>query len=303
MFEKKDNKKSQKIREKKNLAIIEQGDTVVIRSKSIIGGGILGAIMLIFCIAIFFVLKEAWDQFIFWLIYTFIFLSTLYSFVNTVFGKIILNSPKRLMTVYGPFKTEHRFSDINYIDMKSSKPRERYITHTVTVYIGEGKRCVNIDTLSLEQAEELVKLLRGMLDNAAMEYPEGNEESFDLSDDENDVISKVVKSIIAFFENISKKLSKKSEEKKSDGHVEREESTGTDEQNIKTEVISEVTEREKKTEESVGFINRENNIEALTFRPELYEANDADDENVEQVEQTKEHDEAENNGFYRFDNL
>ena len=89
------------------------------------------------------------------------------------------------MTVFSPFKTEYKFADINYVDLKASKPKDGLITHTVSAYIGNGKKKIELTTHSKPQADELVSLLRGMLDNAAMEYPEGNEEPFRF-DDENE---------------------------------------------------------------------------------------------------------------------
>lgn len=210
-------KKARKVRERANLSIANHGDTVIIRNRFLVGGGILGGLMLAFSIAIFFVLRGAWDTVIFWIVYPFLFLSTLYSFLNTLFGKIVLDSPRTTMTVYSPFKVVHKFSDINYVDMKSSKKQEGFITHTVTVYIGDGRRCVNIDTLSRKQADELVSLLRGMLDNAALIYQEGNEEPFHFDDGEDEKaegigakIAKTWASLVAFFKELAGKEEKKS---------------------------------------------------------------------------------------------
>ena len=92
------NKKSRKVREKKNLSIANYGDTVVIRNRSLIGGGILGTLTVAFCIAMLFVLRDAWDVAIFWIVYPFILLSSIYSLINTLFGRIVLDSPNMLMT-------------------------------------------------------------------------------------------------------------------------------------------------------------------------------------------------------------
>jgi len=176
--------KKNKVRERKNLLIANMGDVVVIKNRAIVGNAILGAVIMAFCIGIFFMLKAAWDQPVFWIIFLFIFLSTVYSFANNICGRIVLRSKTLMMTVYNPFKKEYKFSDINYVDMKSSKPQDGYITHSVIIYIGTGKKSIKIDTFSHAQADELLSLIRGMLDNAAMEYPEGNEEPFEFAEDE-----------------------------------------------------------------------------------------------------------------------
>ena len=173
-----------KIRERKSLIINNFGDTVVIRNRSAIGGGILGVILMAFFVTVAVCMRVAWSYPLFWVVIVFLFGCSAYWFATIAFGKIILDSPKMLMTVYNPFKAEYKFGDINYVDCKSSKPKDGYVTHTVSAYIGKGRKRVRIDTLSSVEAAEIQSLLAGMLDNAAMEYPEGNEEPFDLGEDE-----------------------------------------------------------------------------------------------------------------------
>lgn len=173
------NKSKRKIREKKSLVINNFGDTVVIRNRSAVGGGVLGVILMVFFLVVTLCMRAAWKSPLFWGVITFLFLCSAYWFVTTAFAKIVLDSPKLLMTVYNPFKAEYSFKDINYVDRKSSpKPKDGYITHTVSVYIGNGRRRVRIDTLSSREAEQVESLISGMLDSGAMEYPEGNEEPF-----------------------------------------------------------------------------------------------------------------------------
>ena len=171
-------KKTKRVKEKRNLSILNCGDTVVIKNRSAIAGGVMGSVILGFMAVVMFILREAWDEALFWGVFAFVVLSTAYMLANALFGKIVLNSPERLMIVYFPFKIEYKFSDINYIDIRSSKPKDGIITHRVSILMGKGKSSVDITTTSLSQAQELSALLRGMLDNGAMEYPEGNEEPF-----------------------------------------------------------------------------------------------------------------------------
>lgn len=174
--------KAPRIREKKNLSIVNSGDVVIIKNKSSIAGAVLGAIILSFFATVLFLLKDARQVTLFWLVFAFLTLSAVYFLTSALLGKIVLNSPEKLMTVYFPIKKEYKFDAINYIDCKSSKPKEGIVTHTVVVYIGNGKRRVEVATTSRAQADELVALLRGMLDNGAMEFPEGDEEPFNFDD-------------------------------------------------------------------------------------------------------------------------
>ena len=173
------NNAKKKIREKKSLVISNLGDTVVIRNRSAVGGGILGVILMVFFLTVTLCMRVAWRSPLFWCVIVFLFLCSAYWFATTAFAKIVLDSPKLLMTVYNPFKAEYSFKDINYVDHKSSKPKDGYVTHTVSIYIGNGKKRVSIYTLSASEADEVKALVSGMLDSGAMEYPEGDEELFD----------------------------------------------------------------------------------------------------------------------------
>lgn len=178
---KKDEKKTRQASDKNTLLIENNGDIVTIRTRSILVAAIIGSIELALCVACIFVMKGAWGLPWFWVMFSSVILGIIYFTVNELLSKIVLNSPKMTMTVYNPLKKEYKFSDINYIDAKTTKSG-RAVLHVVTVYIGDGRRSVEIATLSEKQAYELASLLRGMLDNAAMIYPEGNEEPFNLDD-------------------------------------------------------------------------------------------------------------------------
>lgn len=199
---KKKKRKSKKIREKRTLSVSNMGDIVVIKHRFVLANAIVCSVVMAILLVLFFKLKTVWDEPVFWVMYLFMFLSNVYSLWNTVIGKIILSAKDTLMTVYWPFKKEYKFSDVSYVDVKSSKPNEGYVTHRIFVYFGEGKKCVKLETFSSAQADEIASLLRGMLDCGAMEYPEGNEESFNLPEEE--------KSSGGFFEKLFKKKSDKS---------------------------------------------------------------------------------------------
>lgn len=170
-----------RVKEKKNLSIVNSGDYVTIKNRSILSASISAFIILGIMAAGIFSLKEAWDIPVFWAVFLLLIVGTLYSFANIIFGKIALDSPNKLMIVYNPLKKTYKFEDIGYIDVRESKTKEGNL-YRVIAYMGEGKRSVEITSFSKEQADELVLLLRGMLDNGAMIYPEGDEEPFNFDD-------------------------------------------------------------------------------------------------------------------------
>lgn len=184
---KKTNKKSVKCaHKKKNLLIENQGDTVVIKNRSAIASGVLGIVLIILCIAGTFLLGDIWNMLLFKLAFPLIVLGTLWTNIGAIFSKVVLNSPNKLMIVYNPFKKQYNFDDINYVDRKTKKEKDGVVVHKISVYIGNGKRTVEILAFSSEQADELESLLRGMLDNGAMIYPEGDEEPFSFDDEKKE---------------------------------------------------------------------------------------------------------------------
>lgn len=184
---KKNNKKTpSKVAEKKNLLILNQGDSVIIKNRSAIASGACGVILIIFCIAGTILLKDLWNLLAFKLVFPLVVLGALWNSVGAMLGKVLLDSPNKLMIVYNPIKKQYSFDEINYIDLKSKKEKGGLMVHTVTVYIGDGKRTVEITSFSHEQADELTSLLRGMLDNGAMEYPEGDEEPFNFDSEKKE---------------------------------------------------------------------------------------------------------------------
>ena len=247
-----------RIKEKKNLLIANMGDMVVIKNRAIIGNSILGAIVMIFAVIIMLLLKEAWDVPLFWVIFVFLFLGSVYSFAGIICGRIVLRSGTNLMTVYGPFKKEYSFAEINYIDMKSSRPTDGYITHTVMIYIGDGRKCIKIDTFSRDQAEELVSLLRGMLDNGAMVYPEGREKFFNSEEKEEKKAFDFLKALLKK-RNDEKTLPEAEEEKAENTENDKsDEAPKTEENTSEENADSQESDGEKTEEKEPHLVGADN---------------------------------------------
>ena len=170
---------------RRNLSVSNLGDTVIIRNRSVIVAGLVGVIVLILSVAAAVYLREAWKLPIFWVILGALFLGTGYSVAQMIFGKIVLDSKENVMTVYSPFSKSYKFSDVNYIDRREGKGSDGSIMYTVVVYIGNGKRSVEVSSFSKEQADEVETLMRGMLKCGALTHPEGDEEPFSFDDDKD----------------------------------------------------------------------------------------------------------------------
>jgi hypothetical protein len=182
---KKTKDKKTKNTNKKNLTVTNHGDVVVIRNRSTVAASVLGAIVLGVAAFGVFSLKEAWDFPLFWLIFGLLVAAAIHSFANMIFAKVVLDSPKKTITVYNPSPSTYKFEDINYVDMKKVKSADGTALHVVTAYIGDGRRSVEISSYSEKQAQEISALMRGMLDNAAMVYPEYELECYSQEASEN----------------------------------------------------------------------------------------------------------------------
>ena len=168
---------------KKNLSVVNHGDIVVIRNRSAMASGVIGGIAFILSVIGVVKLRAAWDLPIFWFIFGALIIGTGFSVAQAVFGRIVLDSPSMLMTVYGPFPKEYPFSKVNYIDRKIGRGGDGSAMYTVVVYIGNGRRTVEVSSFSEEQADEVEELMRGMLKCGAITYPEGDEEPFRFDDE------------------------------------------------------------------------------------------------------------------------
>jgi hypothetical protein len=114
----KNSKKSKKISSsktagKKNLIILNQGDTVIIKNRSAIASGVIGVILIIFCIAGTILLKDLWNMLLFKVAFPLVVIGALWNNVGVMLGKILLDSPNKLMIVYNPIKKQYKFNDIN----------------------------------------------------------------------------------------------------------------------------------------------------------------------------------------------
>ena len=175
-------KTKKKVPERKNLSIVNQGDFIIIRNRSTIAAALIGVIFLGVCAVGVFTLRDAWNLPMFWLMFGALVAGVVYSIAKAMLNKVVLNSPKMTITVYNPVPITYKFEDVNYIDINTAKGTDGAVAYIVTAYIGVGKRTVELISYSKEQADELAILLRGMLDNGAMVFPEGNEEPFSLGD-------------------------------------------------------------------------------------------------------------------------
>lgn len=186
MKNKKTKKKVKTAPEKKNLSITNLGDLIIIKNKSTLASALSLALLFTITLICMFAMRGAWNLPFFWIMVGLLMFGIVYSFLNVLFGKIILDSPNLTMTVYSPIKKTYKFEDINYIDQKSNKTKDGVVIYKVCVYIGNGRKSVEITSFSSEQADEIAELLRGMLDHGSIEYPEGNEEPFKLDEGKKD---------------------------------------------------------------------------------------------------------------------
>ena len=168
---------------RRNLSVANYGDKVVIKNRSTVSVGLFGTILLALCVFAMIKIRWAWGFPVFWICASVIAAGMLSLFINMMLSKIVLDSPKTIISVYRPFEKQYKFSDVNYVDVNTTKHSDGLLAYTVILYIGVGKKTIQMTSFSKDQADELVALFRGMLDHGAMEYPEGDEEPFNFDDE------------------------------------------------------------------------------------------------------------------------
>lgn len=229
--------------EKKNLSIVNQGDVVTIRNRSTIASCVLGSIVLTLVIIGCLMIRDAWQFPIFWCMFLLILVGTAWSILNIIFGKIVLDSPDMTMNVYNPIKKQYKFEEINYIDQKTVNGKDGVVIYKVIIYINNGKRSVEIASLSSSQADELASLLRGMLDNGAMVYPEGDEEPFNFDEEKTEK-----RGLFSFGRSVTKDVEKSNDAPESSDSVKDETSDTTEAEDEKEEKNEENEDKEALSE-------------------------------------------------------
>ena len=171
---------TEKTKGKKNLKVVNRGDYVIIKNRAVFIPAFVGIMVLVLAVMTVLNLREAWNLPAFWCVMGALIVGTTYSVASTIFGKIVLDSPRKCMIVYSPFGRSYKFDDINYIDRRTDKGNKGKKIYVVDVYIGNGKRSVRVASYSKAQADEIEVLMRGMLKSGALIHPEGDEEPFNF---------------------------------------------------------------------------------------------------------------------------
>ena len=228
--------------EKKNLSIINQGDVVTIRNRSTIASSVLGSIVLTLVIIGCLMIRDVWQSPVFWCMFLLVLVGTVWSISNMIFGKIVLDSPNMTINIYNPIKKQYKFEEINYIDQKTVNGKDGVVIYKVIIYITNGKRSVEIASLSSSQADELTSLLRGMLDNGSMVYPEGDEEPFNFDDEKTEK-----RGLFPFGKSVTKEVE-----------------SGNDAGDSSDSVKDETSETAEAEGEQEGEIRRKEDTEALS---------------------------------------
>lgn len=160
----KNNKKDTKRKDtgKKSLSVNNFGDHVIIRNRNYYLGAALGILIFIVSVIGAFYLRDAWSLPFFWGAFVLLLIGIAYYTVKTIISKIVLDSRDLTMTIYNPFVKRYNFADVNYVDRKTVHSKDGGTTYAVIVYIGNGKRSVEVASQSLDQADEIEVLMRRM---------------------------------------------------------------------------------------------------------------------------------------------
>ena len=160
----KNNKKDTKRKDtgKKSLSVNNFGDHVIIRNRNYYLGAALGILIFIVSVVGAFYLRDAWSLPFFWGAFVLLLIGIAYYTVKTIISKIVLDSRDLTMTIYNPFVKRYKFADVNYVDRKTVHSKDGVTMYAVIVYIGNGKRSVEVASQSLDQADEIEVLMRRM---------------------------------------------------------------------------------------------------------------------------------------------
>ena len=175
--------KSKKKRTKKragteSLTVINLGNTVIIKDRSSPVIAISSVAMLVITVICAVAMRAAHRSPLFWTVAVALVAGLTYSAVKAILAKMVLDANKMTMTIYNPSAKCYKFSDVNYVDSGTVNDRNGEEVFIVTVYMGDGRRSIDVATYSKEQAKEVERLMCAMFS-----YTGDTDESEDKADE------------------------------------------------------------------------------------------------------------------------
>ena len=172
--------KSKKKRTKKragteSLTVINLGNTVIIKDRSSPVIAISSVAMLVITVICAVAMRAAHRSPLFWTVAVALVAGLTYSAVKAILAKMVLDANKMTMTIYNPSAKCYKFSDVNYVDSGTVNDRNGEEVFIVTVYMGDGRRSIDVATYSKEQAKEVERLMCAMFSSGVSSLISANE--------------------------------------------------------------------------------------------------------------------------------
>lgn len=148
---------------KSRLNIIQSENKTVIKKKPDALYCVIFALIFLAVLSMPFIFESARDLPLFWVFFTFCLWGNLASFLSVFFGKIVVDTDKKEISIYNLCRETRRFDEIKELKIivEDDDP-EGPDTYKVCFLFKNGHKN-ELETADREQAEEIVELLNAII--------------------------------------------------------------------------------------------------------------------------------------------
>lgn len=148
---------------KSRLTIREDQNKIIIRKKADIGNCATFALIFVCGILLPILFESVREINYFWGVWAVCMLSSAARFLSVFFGKIVVDSEKKEISIYNFSRETYAFDDIRELKVFSDESDPEGPDRYKLLFLFTNGRKSEIETASKEQTKELAELLNGMV--------------------------------------------------------------------------------------------------------------------------------------------
>ena len=153
---------------KSRLNIIRNEGRITIKKKPDVSNCVIFSVVFLAGILLPVMFEELRDIPLFWVVYTFCMLTNIVIFTSVFFGKVVVDSKKREISIYNLWRKAYRFDELKELNsfFQEGDSDGGMDTYKVLFIFTNGHKS-ELQTTSKEQTQELIDVLNGVI------FPQG----------------------------------------------------------------------------------------------------------------------------------
>ena len=153
---------------KSRLNIIRNEGKITIKKKPDVSNCVIFSVVFLAGILLPVMFEELRDIPLFWVVYAFCMLTNIVTFTSVFFGKVVVDSKKREISIYNLWRKAYRFDELKELNsfFREGDSDGGMDTYKVLFIFTNGHKS-ELQTTSKEQTQELIDMLNGVI------FPQG----------------------------------------------------------------------------------------------------------------------------------